>query len=564
MSGEWQLFLVGSFRLVAPDGREIVLTSNKARAILAILALSPGRKRARSVLQDLLWSRFQPQQAAGNLRGALSYLSRVINGSPVLFGRNARDVWLGAEVCIDTDAPAVLPDGARRALLLENLKIHDSEFQDWLAAEQSAFEDRFAELPTPRSTPDPRAAGAAGPAPPAPPIQTGHAEDPCIVIARPAISAPGPGQFLAGALAQIVARGIVERTAVRAIPEHDDAPGLRIAVEASPLGARMAVQIGLSDNRSGQLHWSRTETVPEDEPDLIGATRIQRLINQATDIGMAALGRLGANRTGGRVAGASEGPSGSVPWLSERFAAISAAQGLLMLEPGAFESADRSLAEAALLDGQAVHDAWRAYLRCFQVGERMTPDPGAVRAEAETLIRRALAAEPWNATILALGAHVQCFLLKNYALGHELAEQALRFSPHHPLGLAFLGRAKSFLGQYAAGYELTQAARRVAGPGAYSVSVDIFCAINAVLNSRFDEAIRLGELVQAAVPDYKPAKRLLLPLYIRIGRRDRARGLLDELRRSEPDFSIARLKDESYPSIALRQSGLLEFSENDI
>ncbi len=51
----YRLFLLGEFGLTAPQGHAIAVTSRKNRALLAILALSPGQAMSRERLAGLLW-----------------------------------------------------------------------------------------------------------------------------------------------------------------------------------------------------------------------------------------------------------------------------------------------------------------------------------------------------------------------------------------------------------------------------------------------------------------------------------------------------------------------------
>ena len=121
------------------------------------------------------------------------------------------------------------------------------------------------------------------------------------------------------------------------------------------------------------------------------------------------------------------------------------------------ERADALLAEAYELDPKPVYLAWRAYGRTFYVAEHIHPTGDARLEEAEEYVRHAIEADPHNATVLALASHVYSFMFHDFALGHELAELSVRCNPAYPLGHAFLGRAKSYLGEHEAGYAATSA-----------------------------------------------------------------------------------------------------------
>ena len=55
MAATHRLDLTGGFRLLRVGGDEIRLSGKKARALLAILALSPGSSASRAKLRGLLW-----------------------------------------------------------------------------------------------------------------------------------------------------------------------------------------------------------------------------------------------------------------------------------------------------------------------------------------------------------------------------------------------------------------------------------------------------------------------------------------------------------------------------
>jgi hypothetical protein len=65
-------------------------------------------------------------------------------------------------------------------------------------------------------------------------------------------------------------------------------------------------------------------------------------------------------------------------------------------------------------------------------------------------------------------------------------------------------------------------------------------------------------------PVFRPPQRYLVPLYLHLGERDRARGTLERLRRLEPGFSLDAMRESSYPSTGIRASGLLPYLDRDL
>ena len=114
----------------------------KACAIIAMLALSPDGKRARTWLQDKLWSTRAPEQGAGSLRQSLHELRAALGGDKNVVAADKFNVTLDlARLIMDlADEPALAawPD----AELLEGLDIADDEFESWLREQRAAFQQR--------------------------------------------------------------------------------------------------------------------------------------------------------------------------------------------------------------------------------------------------------------------------------------------------------------------------------------------------------------------------------------------------------------------------------------
>jgi len=73
------LQLFGGFALYSPRGIEIPIRLAKERALLAYLALHPGKKFTRSQLSGLLWSEQSEEKARHSLSQTLSSLRRALN-----------------------------------------------------------------------------------------------------------------------------------------------------------------------------------------------------------------------------------------------------------------------------------------------------------------------------------------------------------------------------------------------------------------------------------------------------------------------------------------------------
>src|SRR3954464_8077524 len=161
------IHVIGAFRVLARNGEDLTPPGRKARALLAILALTPTRRRSRPALQDKLWSDRGPEQGAASLRQTLTEIRKA-------FGERYRDCLVSdlhgiglAEGRVTVDLDNVDLSALARMVeppqLLEDIDIADEEFEDWLRNQRAAFERRIAAS---RAAPDPVSpAPAPAPAP---------------------------------------------------------------------------------------------------------------------------------------------------------------------------------------------------------------------------------------------------------------------------------------------------------------------------------------------------------------------------------------------------------------
>jgi len=153
--------LLGNFQARVEPETRIALPTRKSQALLAYLALPPGRAHGRDKLASLLWGDMADRQARGGLRQALSALRKLSIGPTVLV-LDGDSVALDP-VSVDVDVveferrvAEATPDGLARAVslyrgdLLENLALREAPFEEWLLAERERLRqlalDAFAKL----------------------------------------------------------------------------------------------------------------------------------------------------------------------------------------------------------------------------------------------------------------------------------------------------------------------------------------------------------------------------------------------------------------------------------
>ncbi len=82
--------LLGPFEVTGGDGRIIDLGPRKQRAVLAVLALEPGRIVSLDRLIDELWADEPPSSATATLQSYVSNLRKVLEPGP---GRRSHRRW---------------------------------------------------------------------------------------------------------------------------------------------------------------------------------------------------------------------------------------------------------------------------------------------------------------------------------------------------------------------------------------------------------------------------------------------------------------------------------------
>lgn len=117
----------------------------KARAILAMLAISPDMRRARAWLQDRLWSEKDQERGRASLRRELSNLRRHFAAHDIkLIEASGEDIVLNPAM-VETDLDDKQP--AAHHELLEGVDVRDPEFEYWLSDERAHWYTKLSDAP---------------------------------------------------------------------------------------------------------------------------------------------------------------------------------------------------------------------------------------------------------------------------------------------------------------------------------------------------------------------------------------------------------------------------------
>ncbi len=151
--GLLNLALFGGFQGRLGGAAPLTLPTRKTRALLAFLALPPGRSHSREKLASLLWGGMREPQARQGLRQSLFTLRKavgveppalLIDGETVALNPTAVDVDVAEfERLVAEGTPAALDRAAAlyRGELLEGLALQEAPFEEWLRAERERLRE---------------------------------------------------------------------------------------------------------------------------------------------------------------------------------------------------------------------------------------------------------------------------------------------------------------------------------------------------------------------------------------------------------------------------------------
>ena len=147
------IVLLGGFQGRVDASAPLMLPTRKSQALLAFLALPPGRSHPREKLASLLWGGMREPQARRGLRQSLFTLRKAVGGEPPALLIDGETVALNP-ACVDVDVvkferqvaegtPAALERAATlyRGELLEGLALQEAPFEEWLLAERERLRE---------------------------------------------------------------------------------------------------------------------------------------------------------------------------------------------------------------------------------------------------------------------------------------------------------------------------------------------------------------------------------------------------------------------------------------
>lgn len=531
--------LYGPFRLLIGED-EVWISSRKARAMLALLAMSPYGARTRAWLTDRLWGSRAEEQGRASLRRELSTLRALHPVLAELVSVRGDRVVLDLKQCL-VDAHAPAPAGLGPSSFLEGFDLPGEEsFEDWLRE----VRQHLAGMQPPRQT-GPSAVQAAGSVLPVQRVRL------CVGLMPPenlqtcAASAMLGHDLLDAAGHELSNRGGLDLFDFRDVgaghvggdcstPGPDANLILRVRVIAE---GQFQVSARLVMAGSRNLIWSRQSVIDMSRADK-GAVQFAIFVNELAEEVQFAL------------AAQTDLDSGRHMAVCHATAGVHQVFGL---QPGSVDAAEARFAEAHRLSGDPVYLAWLAYLGTFKVDPQfgITHIREAADACAD-LAGRALAGAPFNTQCLALLIHVFGFALRDPERAAGLIEQAKALGARNLMFYDSLALFHIYANRPDMAREPARIAAEMGRFLPYRYAFETTLAMIDTLEGRYAEGVNRGRAALATSPGsgakpFGPTLRFLTAAHCQLGDHDAASGYLLQLRAQEPELQGELVDDPHYP-----------------
>ncbi|WP_425467432.1 SARP family transcriptional regulator [Peteryoungia ipomoeae] len=561
----FRIYLLGPFTIKDGRGQSLTPRSQKAQAILAMLALSARGMRSRVWLRDKLWSDRSEDQAAASLRQALLDIHRSLGPDRGLLVADKNTVWLDMQrIWLDTEEVLAAECAAERVTdqLLEGMDIRDPEFEDWLTLERQNWHRRIDEgriqdtleprrqpsrdiskqsllLPVTRGPDKPWAKAeapgdASGGRPPSGDLQWMVALQPPIVIGAADRGHIG-GTLFQNLLIKAISDGLgigVTDLSFASREAQDDKISLPLCLQLRLTfeGDMVLIELSIKHLIDNRMIWLSSQTLSRTSLERgefgIAVSLIAQAVDQLSSF-------QETSRTDERM-------------LRERLL-MDGVHAIFRLSRDDLSRAEKRLQEQIEYQPRSSAYAWLSFIRTFQVGQRFTAMDAHVIDEAQAYARKALEIDPHNSVSLALVGHVHSFLFREYDYAANLFEKSIMLNPAQPLGWDLYAMLHCYAGQPD---KAAAMARWVQELGIYSPHrfyFDTTKCISAGLAGNHQAAIAAGEDALRARPNFNSLLRYMVSSHAHTGNLEAARRYLERLDALEGGFTIHTLRSSGYP-----------------
>jgi hypothetical protein len=525
------LRLAGPVILMRGDGYDITPPQAKIRALLTLIATGPQMSRPRTFVQDKLWSASSSRKGAASLRQALSSLRNHLGPDADVLRTDGTSISLDpTRAKIDlriTRYNEEYVGGAPE--FAEGLDVDDPEFEDWLRERRQEFA-RLAKKTAPREPDNNRAT---------------------LVTLIPSCQTQNlrtSAEILTADIAAQVARF---GNAVVQLDPNANGPQDRLAIQvrSAALGDKVRYQVSLMEIASKSVIWTGDcDSAPNDpltNPDLFS-----ELTANAAFEAVRHFGRVGPHAD----LNIAPNPDRLAYQMYAHFPFRVTSD---MADIDTWLAADHGP------ESQALQLAWRARLRVVSCLERAA-DHAKASQQAQDFARQAMTLDPGNATIVALSSEVALQVLSQPEVAAEMAQTSVRLDPNNPYALGIFAQTLTRCGRASEGLLVAQKALRLSVGHPNRSWWHTICTLAAIQSGEMPLARKHAEIAHFQAPDFRPPLRFLAALRFNAGDETGTAQALQGLKAIEPDFSLARMADHSYPVASLRQTPLMAVTQSGL
>jgi len=522
------LQIYGSFCLRDRDGTDLTPRSNRAKALLAILILSPEARRSRTYLQGMLWKTEQAS-ARMSLRTCLSDIRRnlrkSVSGTQFALQSNHKFVWLDPNL-IELIEPRT--DSEREALL-KGVNVHNSAFHQWINDQKirHASENHNTGLETSTGAHDDRRK-----------IWLHTDED-------------IPFSLTVDQLQSQLLLNLSEQSPIKCVDHADgrvaekNAGDAIIQILPYMAGDTRYLSLSLKSLGSRAILWRETVRPYQSENKPHDSTiHLRSIAHDATENILKAL-REGEN-------------SHNHHELADQLVGKALRRAFTFVPQNILEG--KALLQHAQQYRPHAHQlAWLSTVIMFECIELPQTDLTPNLEEYRACSDEALTAAPRNAFVLSTLCKPKLLLEGDIDAARAMADEALRINP----GLAQAHISSSICACHAG--KLKEAINhaltglRLGKQSPYRHWWYMFLSLAQIRSGLFEDAIVSAQKALLGAPTFKVPMRHLYALYLSTGQHQQAINVLTKLRKLEPDFSLDFVRNNpSFPASTLRTTPLIE------
>lgn len=497
------------------DGRALSLTSAKQRAMLALLATSPGHARTRSWLQTRLWSDLDDHHGRANLRQNMFQLRRALGDR------------FDAVICSEGDLVSLidgafeLTGSAKTGDFLEGIDIAEEGFEDWLRTMRSG-----------------------GPA-----LSAHHKEETTAGVRlhpRLAVlpfleyppSADGAlGDAVAQALTRVLSRAhlidMVAHLSSRSFHSrnHDfDSVSTALMVDylvtgrCSRSAEMLVLDVDFQEVGSGSLIWSDRFTLSFENFLAGQSARIHEIARNIVRSILSVSVELGVTQ-----------PLPSVASHALLMSGIALMYNLTESNLGRALNHFDEVVERA--PRHAIPRAWRAHWYLLRLFQGWSDDTRRDRQRAADEVAAALDLNPECAFSLATCGNVK--INGDFDSAERSLEAALRLNPSSPLACRLKSVLRCYEGKGPEAVFLAERALSLSPCDPRGPFFDGVCAAAYAVDGQFEKAVELAERSLRAYPLHASAHRGKIVGLVRLGRMQEAADEAQRLLRNHPNTTVA-------------------------